>query len=98
VFAWPTGRPVEVGQSVQLTPVGSGHAAKDGRFSVSGDLSPQLAELAAANGGYVNFVLEAASGGGLEELHFSRYVGGAEYAAQQAEGGRDRKVKVEWRA
>src|SRR5262245_19730568 len=88
VFAWPTGRPVQVGQAVELTPVGSDHAAKDGRFSVVGDLSPKLAELAAANGGYINFVLEAASGGDVEELHFSRYVGAAEFTAQDASSSR----------
>ena len=95
VFAWPTGRPIEVGRTVQLLPVGHDRAAKDGLFSVTTDLTPELAELARLNGGYVNFVLQATAGGVLEETHFSRYVGDTPIAAQEAGAARR---PAEWRA
>jgi hypothetical protein len=95
LFAWPTGRPVEVGQTVELLPVGYDRAANDGRFSITGDLTPDLAELARLNGGYINFVLQAAAGGVIQETHFSRYVGDTPITAQEA--GRARRP-VEWRA
>lgn len=95
LFAWPTGRPVEVGQTVQLVPVGNDRAANDGRFNVFGELSPELAELARLNGGYINFVLQAAAGGVFEETHFARYVGETPMAAQEA--GQAKRA-TEWRA
>lgn len=95
LYAWPTGRPVEVGQTLQLLPVGHDQAAKDGLFSIAGDLTPDLAELARLNGGYINFVLQAATPGGFEETHFSRYVGDTPVTAQEA--GRANRP-VEWRA
>jgi hypothetical protein len=95
LFAWPTGRPVEVGQTVHLVPVGHDRAAKDGRFSITGDLTPDLAELARLNGGYINFVLQAFAGGILEETHFSRYMGDTPFTAQEA--GKSKRP-VEWRA
>jgi hypothetical protein len=94
LFAWPTGRPVEVGQTVQPLPVGHDRAARDGLFSIAGDLTPDLAELARLNGGYVNFVLQATAGGVFDETHFSRYVGGTPIVAQEA-GRRPRST--EWR-
>lgn len=95
LFAWPTGRPVEVGQTVELLPVGNGRAARDGRFAIAGDLTPDLAELARLNGGYINFVLQAAVAGAIEETHFSRYVGDTPIAAQET--GRPKRP-TEWRA
>jgi hypothetical protein len=95
LFAWPTGRPVEVGQTVELLPIGSDRAGKDGRFAITGDLTPDLAELARLNGGYINFVLQAAAAGVLEETHFSRYVGDTPITAEEA--GRPRRP-IEWRA
>lgn len=95
LFAWPTGRPVDVGQTVRLVPVGHDRAAKDGRFSITGDLTPELAELARLNGGYVNFVLQTTANGAIEETHFSRYVGETPFVAQEA--GTMRRP-VEWRA
>jgi hypothetical protein len=95
LYAWPTGRPVEVGQLLQLLPVGHDRSASDGIFSIAGDLTPDLAELARLNGGYVNFVLQAATAGGFEETHFSRYVGDTPITTQEA--GRAERP-VEWRA
>jgi hypothetical protein len=93
VFAWPTGRPVEVGETIQLTPVGHDRTTGDGRFSVGADLTPELAHLADLNGGYVNLVLQAVSAGVIEETHFSRYVGNARFSAQEAS-----PRPAEWRA
>jgi hypothetical protein len=95
LFAWPTGRPVEVGQTIQLVPMGSDRAAKDGLFSITGDLTPDLADLARLNGGYVNFVLQTTAAGVIEETHFSRYVGDTPITAQEAGAA---KRTVEWRA
>jgi hypothetical protein len=95
LYAWPTGRPVEVGQTLQLLPVGYDRAARDGLFKIAGDLTPDLAELARLNGGYINFVLQAAAAGVMEETHFSRYVGDTPISAQEA--GRGQRP-VEWRA
>jgi hypothetical protein len=95
LFAWPTGRPVEVGQTLQLLPVGHDRAARDGLFAITGDLTPDLAELARLNGGYINFVLQTAAAGVIEETHFSRYVGDTPITAQEA-GVKHRPV--EWRA
>src|SRR5581483_11647104 len=95
LFAWPTGRPVEVGQTVQLVPVGHDRAAKDGRFSIASDLTTDLAELARLNGGYINFVLYGTADGVIEETHFSRYVGDTPVTAQEAGTA---KRPVEWRA
>lgn len=95
LFAWPTGRPVEVGQTLNLLPVGHDRAAQDGRFSIAGDLTPELAELARLNGGYINFVLQAAANGVIEETHFSRYAGDTPITAQEA--GRSRRP-TDWRA
>ena len=92
LYAWPTGRPVEVGQTLQLLPVGADQVAKDGLFSITGDLTPDLARL---NGGYINFVLQATTTRGFEETHFSRYVGDTPITAQEA--GRTQRP-VEWRA
>ena len=94
LYAWPTGRPVQVGQTLQLLPVGADQVAKDGLFSITGDLTPDLAEFARLNGGYINFVLQAAAGV-LEETHFSRYVGDTPITAQEA--GRAHRP-VEWKA
>ena len=95
LYAWPTGRPAEVGQTLQLLPVGHDRAARDGLFEIAGDLTPDLAELARLNGGYINFVLQAATAGVMEETHFSRYVGDTPITAQEAGGGRR---PVEWKA
>ena len=95
LYAWPTGRPVEVGQTLQLLPVGSDRAARDGLFEIAGELTPDLAELARLNGGYINFVLQAAAAGVFEETHFSRYVGDTPITAQEA--GRAERP-FEWRA
>jgi hypothetical protein len=95
LYAWPTGRPVEVGHSLQLLPVGYDRVARDGQFKIAGDLTPELAELARLNGGYVNFVLQAAAAGVMEETHFSRYVGDTPITPQEA--GRGQRP-VEWRA
>lgn len=95
LYAWPTGRQVEVGQATQLLPVGHDRATDDGLFSITGDLTPDLAELARLNGGYVNFVLQATTAGAIEETHFSRYVGEAPMTVQEA--GRAHRA-VEWRA
>ena len=95
LYAWPTGRPVQVGQTLQLLPVGHDRAARDGLFSITGGLTPDLAELARLNGGYINFVLQAAAAGVFEETHFSRYVGDTPITAQEA--GRGQRP-VEWRA
>lgn len=94
LFAWPTGKPVQIGQTVALLPVGYARAAEDGRFSLRGGTTSELAELADLNGGYVNFVLQATSAGVTEELHFSRYLGDARFTAQEATG----RPKFEWRA
>jgi hypothetical protein len=95
LYAWPTGRQVEVGQAMQLVPVGHDRVTDDGLFRITGDLTPDLAELARLNGGYVNFVLQAAAAGVIEETHFSRYVGDTPITAQEA--GRPHRP-VEWRA
>jgi hypothetical protein len=95
LFAWPTGRPVGVGESLQLLSVGHDRAARDGRFSVTGDLTPELAELARLNGGYINFVLQATAAGVIDENHFSRYVGDTPFTAQDA---RPARRPTEWRA
>jgi hypothetical protein len=95
LFAWPTGRPVEIGETMQLLPVGHDRAAENGRFSVAGELTPELAELARLNGGYINFVLQAAAAGAFEETHFSRYVGDTPITAHEA---RTAKRTTEWRA
>src|ERR671934_155652 len=84
--------PVAVGQTAQLLPVGHARAAKDGLFSITGDLTPDLAELARLNGGYVNFVLQATSAGVIEETDFSRYVGDTAITAQEA-GRAQRRVE-----
>ncbi len=95
LYAWPTGRPVEIGQTLQLLPVGHDRAARDGLFEIAGDLTPDLTELARLNGGYINFVLQAAAAGVMEETHFSRYVGDTPITAQ--ESGRAQRP-VEWKA
>lgn len=95
LYAWPTGRPVEVGQTLQLLPVGNDRVGGDGLFKIAGDLTPGLAELARLNGGYINFVLHAVVAGVIEETHFSRYVGDTPITAQEAGRG---KRPVEWRA
>jgi hypothetical protein len=95
LFAWPTGRPVELGQTVRLLPVGHDRAGKDGRFAIAGDLTPELAELARLNGGYVNFVLQATTPGIFEETNFSRYVGDTPVTVQEAGNS---KRHTEWRA
>jgi hypothetical protein len=95
LFAWPTGRPVEINQTVQLVPVDHDRTAKDGRFSIAGGLTPELAELARLNGGYVNFVLQATAASVIEETHFTRYIGETPFTARQA--GTTRRP-VEWRA
>jgi hypothetical protein len=94
LFAWPTGRRAEVGQTIQLVPVGHDRASRNGHFDIAGSLTPELGELARLNGGYVNFVLQAAAGGVIEETHFSRYVGDTAFTAQEARGT---KPPVDWR-
>jgi hypothetical protein len=95
VLAWPTGRSVAVGETVQLLPVGHVSADRDGRFAISSDVSPELARLAESNGGYLNLELRALAGRSLQETHFSRYLEEAAFSAQDA-GHRDKRV--EWQA
>lgn len=74
LLAWPPAETQQVGQEVALIPVAQTQAGPDGRFTLRTPDSPQLAALAAPNGGYLNLELHALSGGTIEETHFSRYL------------------------
>jgi hypothetical protein len=98
LYAWPTGRPVRVGESPQLVPVGFVRTGDDGRFAVRSGVIRDVAELAELNGGYVNFELRAfAPGGVIQETYFSRYLDSARFAAQAADGRQVRR-RPEWEA
>ncbi|MGH8971735.1 MAG: hypothetical protein ACRD0C_00835 [Acidimicrobiia bacterium] len=94
LLAWPTGQPVEVGQTVELVLVGRVRTASDGTFAVRSDATPELASLARINGGYVNLELRALSGRLVQETHLSRYL--AEKPTDLSSRRRDHEVA--WKA
>ncbi|MGH8990409.1 MAG: hypothetical protein ACRDZ7_02650 [Acidimicrobiia bacterium] len=97
LFAWPTGQAVEVGQTIELVPVGRVQTTSDGTFAVRSDATPELASLAQINGGYVNLELRALAGRLVQETHLSRYLTEAPAQAFSARrGAHDRGVA--WQA
>jgi hypothetical protein len=74
LLAWPTGRPVTVGDTVDLVPVGRAQAGPTGEFAVRSAVTPELAALAGTNGGYLNLELRALHGPLSGEMHLARYL------------------------
>jgi hypothetical protein len=96
LFAWPSRHGLEVGDTVQLIPVGRTRVGPSGEFTLRSGASPQLAALAADNGGYVNLEARALTGRFVQETHLSRYVAGASTGAYSSAGGQNRDFA--WRA
>lgn len=97
LLAWPTGRPVQIGETVNLVPVGHVRTGEDGRFSVKADATPELAELAGLNGGYLNLELRVSSAGVNKDTQFSRYLVDERFEAQGVHRRKDTRA-IEWRA
>jgi hypothetical protein len=97
LFAWPTGRPIQIGEIAKLVPLGYVRAGRDGRFTVRADATPELNKLANLNGGYVNLELRALAGGVIHEAEFSRFLDEERFSAQEARPGKTGR-NVEWRA
>lgn len=74
-YAWPTNMPMQVGDTVRLTPAAWTHVGPDGTYTLRSPRTPALARLAAANGGYLNLSLESDARGRHQKIHFSRYLG-----------------------
>jgi hypothetical protein len=94
LLAWPTGKDIAIGQTAPLVSVGQGRVSRDGRFALTSEVTPELADLASHNGGYVNFELRTMAGGTMNEADFSRYLAAPTIAAQ----GTGKSRRPAWRA
>jgi hypothetical protein len=96
LLAWPSRHDLAVGDTIHLVPVGRTRVGPRGDFTLRSGATPQLAALAASNGGYVNFEARALVGRSLKEAHLSRYLTGTSTGGYASAGRQARDVA--WRA